>query len=358
MTSHRAALHGRIEPDLFPEFVVVSAHMRAVMKAVQQIARFDANVLIYGESGTGKELLARIVHQKSSRKDKPFVPVNCGTLSGELFESKLFGHEVGAFTGATRRTKGRFEQAHRGSLFLDEVSEISPPNQANFLRVLEDGCFRRIGGETPTQVDVRIIAATNKNLAEEVEAGRFRKDLYYRLQVIPINLLPLRDRREAIPHLVEYFLERFAKIYQKERITLSEGAVNHLTGHDWPGNVRQLKNLMERLSLLAPRTLVGIDDFPEEFRSSLPPKDGAIALSPEETQKHLDDAQVPGGIEPLRKARQRIERTMIVRALQITKGRRAEAAQLLEIKPRTLRQKMSDYNIKFQRATAADPTWR
>jgi DNA-binding NtrC family response regulator len=358
MTPHRAALHGRIEPDLFPEFVVVSSHMRAVMKAVQQIARFDANVLIYGESGTGKELLARIVHQKSSRKDKPFVPVNCGTLSGELFESKLFGHEMGAFTGATKRTKGRFEQAHRGTLFLDEVSEISPPNQANFLRVLEDGCFRRIGGEIPTQVDVRIIAATNKNLAEEVEAGRFRKDLYYRLQVIPINLLPLRKRREAIPHLVKYFLERFSKIYQKEKITLSENAVNHLAEHDWPGNVRQLKNLMERLSLLAPKSVVDIDDFPEEFRSSLSPKEGPIALSPEETQKHLDDAQVPGGIEPLRKARQRIERTMIVRALQITKGRRAEAAELLEIKPRTLRQKMSDYEIKFQRAATADSATR
>ena len=355
MSPQRVALHGRIEPDLFPEFVVVSAHMRSVIKAVQQIARFDANVLIYGESGTGKELLARIVHQKSRRKDKPFVPVNCGTLSGELFESKLFGHEVGAFTGATKRTKGRFEQAHRGTLFLDEVSEISPPNQANFLRVLEDGCFRRIGGEAPTQVDVRVIAATNKNLAELVDAGRFRKDLYYRLQVIPINLLPLRKRREAIPHLVEYFSVRFAKIYQKERITLSNEAIEHLVNYEWPGNIRQLKNLMERMSLLASKTSLTTEDFPEEFRSSISGKQEGDSPSPGRAVKYPNGCQIPGGVEPLRTARRRIEETMIVRALEITQGGRAAAAELLEIKPRTLRQKMSDYNITFPRARAAGP---
>ncbi len=354
MCPHRVALHDRIEPDVFPEFVVVSAHMRAVMKAVQQIARFDANVLIYGESGTGKELMARIVHQKSGRNDKPFVPVNCGTLSGELFESKLFGHEMGAFTGATKRTKGRFEQAHRGTLFLDEVSEISLPNQANFLRVLEDGCFRRIGGEAPTQVDVRIIAATNKNLVESVEAGLFRKDLYYRLQVIPINLLPLRKRKEAIPHLAAYFTERFAKIYQKEKITLSNDAVEHLVNYDWPGNIRQLKNLMERLSLMAPETWVTPEDFPEELTSSVSQREARETSSADQPEEAATGYPVPGGVEPLRTARHRIEKTLIVRALEITKGRRVAAAELLEIKPRTLRQKMSDYNIKFQRKRATD----
>jgi len=355
MSPQKVALHGRIEPDLFPEFVVVSEHMRSIMKAVQQIARFDANVLIYGESGTGKELLARIVHQKSGRKDKPFVPVNCGTLSGELFESKLFGHEVGAFTGATKRTKGRFEQAHKGTLFLDEVSEISPPNQANFLRVLEDGCFRRIGGESPTQVNVRIVAATNKNLAERVEAGRFRKDLYYRLQVIPINLLPLRQRREAIPHLATYFSERFAKIYQKEKISLRPDALEQLVNYDWPGNIRQLKNLIERLSLMAPKTLITPDDFPEEFTTSFSGQSSGVDLgSPVPSESTSSGADIPGGVEPLRAARQRIEKTMIVRALEITRGKRGEAAKLLEIKPRTLRQKMSDYNIKFQRKRHSD----
>jgi len=348
--THRvAALHGHIQPDLFPEFVVVSEHMRSVMKAVHQVARFDANVLISGESGTGKELLARIMHQRSARKDKPFVPVNCGTLSGELFESKLFGHEVGAFTGATKRTKGRFEQAHRGTLFLDEVSEISQSNQANFLRVLEDGCFRRIGGEVPTQVDVRTVAATNKNLAEEVEAKRFRQDLYYRLQVIPINLLPLRKRREAIPHLVDYFLERFAKIYQKERVTLVAEAMKLLVSHEWPGNIRQLKNLMEHVFLMASKTVITPNDFPEEFSKSATGRQADQATVLHGAEGISRYCEVPGGIEPLRAARQRAEKGLILRALEITKGQRTQAAKLLEIKPRTLRQKMSDYNIKFRR---------
>jgi transcriptional regulator with GAF, ATPase, and Fis domain len=189
MISHKIALNSQIEPDLFPEFVMVSDHMRSVIRIIQQIAKFDANVLISGESGTGKELIARIIHQKSNRKDKPIVPVNCGILSGGLFESKLFGHEKGSFTGAISQTRGRFEQANSGTIFLDEVAEISLSNQVNFLRVLEDGYFYRTGGEVPIRVNVRIIAATNKDLATEVKMGRFRKDLYYRLKVIPIDLL-------------------------------------------------------------------------------------------------------------------------------------------------------------------------
>ncbi len=349
MTPHRVSLHGHIEPDLFPEFVVVSDHMRSVMKTVQQVARFDANVLIYGGSGTGKELLARIMHQRSRRKDKPFVPVNCGTLSGELFESKLFGHEIGAFTGATRKTKGRFEQAHQGTLFLDEVSEISQPNQVNFLRVLEDGCFRRIGSEVPTKVDVRVIAATNKDLAAEVKAGRFRKDLYYRLQVVPINLLPLRKRREAIPHLVEYFLERFAAIYQKDRLTIDPDALQCLVSHKWPGSIRQLKNLIERMVLMTPGPVIHMEDFPEDFV----PGNSGSTTDPEPSSNESEalsyDLVVPGGVEPLRKARERVEKNLIVRALEITDGQRAKAAELLEIKPRTLRQKMNDYGIAFRR---------
>jgi len=345
----KVALHGHIEPDLFPEFVVVSQHMRAVMRTVQQVARFDANVLIYGESGTGKELLARIMHQKSNRKDKPFVPVNCGTLSGELFESKLFGHEVGAFTGATRKTKGRFEQADQGTLFLDEVSEISQRNQVNFLRVLEDGCFRRIGGEIPTKVDVRIVAATNKDLAAEVEAHRFRQDLYYRLQVIPINLQPLRKRREAIPHLVDYFLKRFSTIYQNERLSVKPEALRYLVSYDWPGNIRELKNLMERLVLMAPGPVISKEDFPEDFVFGNSGQTSAPEPAVPETGTLPDDVVAPGGIEPLRKARKRVEKALILRALETTDGQRAKAAELLEIKARTLRQKMSDYGIVFPR---------
>ena len=349
MGPHGIALHGQVEPDLFPEFVVVSEHMRSVIATVQQISRFDANVLISGESGTGKELLARIVHQKSKRKDKPFVPVNCGTLSGELFESKLFGHEMGAFTGAIRQTKGRFEQAHKGTLFLDEVLEISQLNQVNFLRVLEDGCFRRIGGEDLIKVDVRIIAATNKDLAAQVEAGRFRKDLFYRLQVIPINLLPLRKRQEAIPHLVSYFLERFAKIYQKERVTVSPDAMQLLMSLKWPGNIRQLKNLMERMFLMASKPAIDLDDFPEDFLQGAPELDTKKLQEPHDARLVPAPLQMQGGIEPLRKARERVEKSLILRALETTNGQRTRAAELLEIKPRTLRQKMSDYGIQFRR---------
>ncbi len=350
MISHKIALHGQIEPDLFPEFVIVSEHMHSVIRTVQQIAKFDANILISGESGTGKELVARIIHQKSNRRDKPIVPVNCGTLSGELFESKLFGHEKGAFTGAIRQTKGRFEQANNGTLFLDEVSEISLSNQVNFLRVLEDGCFCRIGGEIPIRVNVRIVAATNKDLTTEVRAGCFRKDLYYRLKVIPINLLPLRKRKAAIPHLVNNFLERFAKLYKKPRVSVSSEAMEYLMSYDWPGNIRQLKNIMERMFLMAQGPLITVSDFPEDAMDvvTLDPGENSGQESHNSSVSSFDFA-AHGPIEPLRKARQRLEKTIILRALEMTKGQRVRAAELLEIKPRTLRQKMSDYGIEFRR---------
>jgi len=350
MRSHKITLYNQIAPDLYPEFVVVSEHMHSVIRTVQQIARFDANVLISGESGTGKELVARIIHQQSNRRDKPFVPVNCGTLSGALFESKLFGHERGAFTGAIRQTKGRFEQANKGTLFLDEVSEISPLNQVNFLRVLEDGRFCRIGGEVPIGVNVRILASTNRDLVTDVKTGRFRKDLYYRLKVIPINLLPLRKRKEAIPYLVNNFLERFAKLYQKSKVSLSSEAMEYLVSYDWPGNVRHLKNAVETMFLMAQGPCITASDLPKDLVdvAALDPGEnpGEEFLDPQSTFR---DLQVSDSIEPLRKTRQRVERFVILRALEITSGQRARAAELLEIKPRTLRQKMSDYGIKFRR---------
>jgi two-component system response regulator AtoC len=348
MRPPKIALHGQIEPDLFPEFVVVSEHMRAVIRTVNQIARFDANVLIYGESGTGKELLARIIHQKSNRRDKPFIPVNCGTLSGDLFESKMFGHEIGAFTSAVRQTKGRFEQAHLGTLFLDEVAEISLLNQVSFLRVLEDGCFRRIGAENPIKVDVRIVAATNKDLAAEVKAGNFRKDLFYRLQVIPIKLRPLKERKEAIPYLVDYFLERFAKLFQKEKATFSSEAMEYLISHVWPGNVRQLKNLIERVFLTTSGPVIHQEDFPEDFIEEAFDQPLNRVQESHET-KNTSSLLPSAGVEPLRKAKERLERSLILTALQMTNGQRSKAADMLEIKPRTLRQKISDYGIEFRK---------
>lgn len=347
----RVTLHNRVETDLFPELVIVSEHMRSVIKIVQQIAVTNTNVLISGESGTGKEILARLIHQKSFRRDQPFVPINCGLLSGDLFESKLFGHEAGAFTGATRRTKGRFEQAHGGTLFLDEVSEISIQNQASFLRVLEDGWFYPIGSEVPLKADVRILAATNKDLAARVKQDRFRKDLYYRLQVIPINLLPLRERKEAIPHLVDYFLNRLANLYPRKPVSVTPEAMRFLVSHDWPGNIREMKNLLERMFLMIPYDTIDIDDFPQDFLQGLFNRDRGPLLNRRdalsvEKQTHSS----PGSPMPsLKEARQKLEKDLILEALTITGGQRGKAAELLKIKPRTLRQKMSEYHLQFAR---------
>jgi two-component system response regulator AtoC len=344
-------LHNRVETDLYPELVIVSEHMRAVIKTVQQIASTDANVLISGESGTGKEILARLIHQKSIRRNQPFVPINCGLLSGDLFESKLFGHEAGAFTGATRRLKGRFEQAHGGTLFLDEVSEISTQNQVSFLRVLEDGWFYPIGSEVPKKVDVRIVAATNKDLAARVKQDLFRKDLYYRLQVIPINLLPLRERKEAIPHLVDYFLDRLANLYPKKPVSVTPDAMRFLVSYDWPGNIREMKNLLERMFLIIPDETIDVDDFPEDFMEGVSEQDRGVllnrrdAFSVRKQTYSLSDSPVPS----LKEARQRLEKDLILEALTITGGQRSKAAELLQIKPRTLRQKMSEYQIQFAR---------
>lgn len=344
-------LHDQVEPDLFPELVIVSEHMRSVIKIVQQIAVTDANVLISGESGTGKEILARLIHQKSARRDQPFVPINCGLLSGDLFESKLFGHEAGAFTGATRRTKGRFEQANGGTFFLDEVSEISMQNQVSFLRVLEDGCFYPIGSEVPKKVNVRIVAATNKDLAARVKQDIFRKDLYYRLQVIPINLLPLRERKEAIPHLAEYFLNRLSNLYPGKQVSVTPEAMRFLVSHDWPGNIREMKNLLERMFLMIPHDTINVADFPDDFMEGVSRRDRSVSLNSLDafstgTQKRSStDSPMPS----LKEARQRLEKDLILEALTITGGQRAKAAELLRIKPRTLRQKMSEYHIQFAR---------
>lgn len=339
-----------LQPDLYQEYVVASQHLRSVIELAQKIAVYDASVLIIGESGTGKEILARIIHQVSPRRDRPFVPVNCGSLSGDLFESKLFGHEAGAFTGANRQAKGRFEQAHLGTLFLDEVSEISSRNQVNFLRVLEDGWFRRIGGQKPIKTDVRIVAATNTDLAVAVREGAFRKDLYYRLHVIPINLLPLRERREAIPHFVEYFLERFTTLHSKPPVRVSKPVMRLLTEYHWPGNVRQLKNFMERLFLTTSVQTIELDHLPADFLS------GQVGQAEEAIAPAGEGRLAPQSgdrIEPLWMARQRVERELIVRALKTTDGDRRRTAELLEIKPRTLRQKMSDYGVKYKRRSRA-----
>jgi two-component system nitrogen regulation response regulator NtrX len=234
------------------EIVGKSFAIRALIESIEKVADTTARVLITGENGTGKELVARALHRQSARARKSFVEVNCAAIPGELIESELFGHMKGSFTGAIADRAGKFEQADGGTLFLDEVGDMSLAAQAKVLRVLQDGDVTRIGGTKPRKVDVRVIAATNKKLEEEIAAGRFREDLYYRLNVVPIHVPPLRERREDIPLLVEHFLSQFARNDGVAPRSIDAAAIERLTAFDWPGNVRELRNTIERLLILAP----------------------------------------------------------------------------------------------------------
>ena len=313
--------------ELFNEFIIASEAMRSIVTTVNQVAPYNATVLITGESGTGKEILAKIIHLKSPRADGPFIAVNCGTLPGQLFEDKLFGHEEGAFTGAVKAQPGRFEMAHGGTLFLDEVSELSPDNQIDFLRVLETGEFRRIGGKKLIKVDVRIIAASNRDIADMASEGTFRQDLFYRLHVIPIHLPPLRERTGAIPHLIDYFLGQFSLLYGKPKVTFSPQAMQVLMKYRWPGNVRELRNLVERVFILNNTGRVEVEELPPECLSA--PQDK------------------PGG--NLRHLRHNTEQRAIVEALERFNGNRDKVAAFLGISPRTLRYKMNRFAISFRR---------
>ena len=246
--------------------------MQSIYKLIEDIAPTDSTVLIQGESGTGKELVARAIHQKSSRKNNPFVVINCSAYPNTLLESELFGHEKGAFSGAIRQKIGRFEQAHGGTVFLDEIGEIPPSSQIKLLRVLQTQKFERIGGEKTVSVDVRILAATNKNLLKEVKEGDFREDLYYRLNVIPINLPPLRERRNDIPLQARYFMRRFAAEQEKEIDEFSSDAMRLLLKYEWPGNVRELENCIEHAVVLAKERRIEAPDLPEILNEASDPE--------------------------------------------------------------------------------------
>jgi two-component system response regulator AtoC len=312
--------------ELFNEFIIATDVMRSIVATVNQVAPYGATVLITGESGTGKEILAKIIHLKSKRADGPFIAVNCGTLPGQLFEDKLFGHEEGAFTGAVRAQPGRFEMAHGGTLFLDEVSELTPENQIDFLRVLETGELRRIGGKRLIKVDVRIIAASNRNIADLVSEGSFREDLFYRLHVIPIHIPPLRERPGAISHLIDYFMGQFCLLYQKPKVTFSAEAMQVVLNYRWPGNVRELRNLVERVFILNSTGQVGVEDLPLECHD-----------------------QPRGRQGNLRSLRHVTERRAVLEALERFNGNRDKVAAFLGISPRTLRYKMNRYGIGFRR---------
>ena len=303
-----------------------SSTMRQLFETVQQVAPSRATVLITGETGTGKELIAKAIHNLSPRKNGPFIAVHAAALPSTLLESELFGHEKGAFTGAVERRIGRFELADGGTLFLDEVSELEPPIQVKLLRVLEERAFERVGGAKTLQVDVRLVAATNKNLKKLVTEGKFRDDLFYRLSVVAVDLPPLRERRDDIPLLIKAFLDEFGRENNKQVRELTPEALNVLLAYDWPGNVRELRNAIEQMVVLARAERLTVRDVPAAIR-------GSADLS------KINVVRAGMTVEEA-------ERQLIVQALKETEGNRTKAAQKIGISRRTLHRKLKEFGIE------------
>ena len=308
----------------FHNIVGDAPELQAVYEVVKRAAPTRATVLILGESGTGKELIAQALHEESPRRDKPFVKVNCAALSETLLESELFGHEKGSFTGALGRKEGRFELADGGTLFLDEIGDISPSTQIKLLRVLQQKEFERVGGTQTLKVDVRLVAATNRDLAAEVKTGVFREDLYYRLNVVAVTLPPLRNRKGDIPALVSHFIEKYGKAYGKELRALAPGTLNALLAHDWPGNVRELENVVERAVVLAKGTELTADDLPPSLRGPRP-------------RERVPGALIPGA------TLYEIEREAILRTLEMVGGSTSRAAEILGISVRKIQYRLKEY---------------
>jgi formate hydrogenlyase transcriptional activator len=322
----------------FVEMVGSSPALLAVLGKVEQVAPADSTVLISGETGTGKELIARAIHSRSARKERPLVKVNCSAISAGLVESELFGHVKGAFTGAIERRIGRFELADQGTIFLDEVGELPPETQAKLLRVLQEQEFEPVGSSRTTRVDVRVIAATNRDLEAAVRAGRFRADLFYRLNVLPLEVPPLRARQSDIPQLVMFFLSRFSKKFGKKVETVSQETMERLVAYPWPGNVRELQNVVERAVVLSRGPVLELD------RDLLPVPPALTAEShvPAAASRAAgEDRQLPTLDE--------MERRHILAALKQTGGvidGRNGAASILDIHPNTLRSRMEKLGIK------------
>jgi len=320
-----------------------SEPMHQVYELIEQVAGSDITVLIVGESGTGKELVARAMHQKSPRSEGPFVTLNCGALPDNLFESELFGYERGAFTGASSTKAGRFELADGGTLFLDEVGELSPKAQVDFLRVLETKEFRRLGGTRVIKVNTRVLAATNRNLEEAVKSGTFREDLYYRLNVIPIQLPPLRNRSEDIPLLVRHFMQKSARELGMEAKGVSEAALKTLVSLSWSGNVRQLENVCHYLTVMAPGQVVEVSDLPADLmQGNVVPQAGDWLQS---LAAEASARLARGEAAILDELTQAYEKTLIEVALRHTGGRRIEAAHLLGWGRNTLTRKIHELGM-------------
>lgn len=311
--------------------VAESLVMKKTLQTVEKIAKSNAAVLIEGESGTGKELIAHRIHQLSDRHEKPFIPVHCAALTETLLASELFGHEKGSFTGAHERKIGRFEKAHTGTLFLDEIGEISQETQVKLLRVLQDGAFERVGGTKTIKTNVRIVCATNKNLLEEVKAGRFREDLYYRINVINLKVPPLRDRADDIPVLVEYFVKHFAQANGKKIKTIDDSVLTALKSYSWPGNIRELKNIIERMVVLSSGNQLSGDSVPDDIKGGF-------------SERNAESSQ-SSNLKPVQKITD-MERQMIEKALVDVGGNKSLAAKKLGISRRTLYRKLEEYNLQ------------
>ena len=322
-------LQGEVEERYqFDNIIGKSREMREIYGTIRQIAEKNSTVLIHGESGTGKELVARAIHYNSSRRNKPFVAVNCAAIPETLIESELFGHEKGAFTDAQTRRIGHFELAHQGTLFLDEVSELSLPTQAKILRALQERDFVRVGGGKTISVDVRLISATNKNLEELMARGAFRSDLFYRINVVPLTIPPLRKRKEDIHLLVKHFLDKHAGGGKKK---ISPEAMDMLVAYDWPGNVRELENIIERIVVLSSSDLISTDDIPPSLKT--------------DSRVELIKLGVLDGRISFEDAEREFEKDIIVEALKKSNFVQTRAAEMLGISRRILKYKMDKYGI-------------
>jgi two-component system response regulator AtoC len=317
--------------NLFEDILAKSPQMQAIFKTITKIAEYKTTALITGESGVGKELVARALHHKSSRRGGPFLAVNCGAIPEPLLESELFGYRRGAFTDAVVDRAGLFEQANGGTLLLDEVGELPLSLQVKLLRVLQEETIRRLGDNKDLKIDVRILAATHRDLAAETKAGRFREDLYYRINVLPIHIPPLRERREDIPILLDHFLARNNVRFNTQIRGIDPEARRLLLEYAWPGNVREMENTIERAMVLTERDTLGADDLPERVREARDP-----------VQMHLTSGELS-----IKKTARIIEEILIRRALTKTKGNRTRAAEVLEISHRALLYKIKDYHIEL-----------
>jgi two-component system response regulator AtoC len=314
----------------FENIVSKNEQMQKIFDVIKKVSQYKSTVLITGESGTGKELVARALHYNSDRSQHPFIAVNCGAIPENLLESELFGHAKGAFTDAIRTKKGLFEEADGGTLFLDEIGELPGQLQVKLLRVLQDGEIRRIGESKPIQIDVRIVAATVRDLSKEVNEGRFREDLFYRLNVLPIHIPPLRERKEDIPLLIQHFIGKYNKAMSKNVADIDHKALETLINYKWYGNVRELENTVERAIVLSEKNNIGLENLPIEIQNFKE----AFQVEPWPDEEYS-----------IKKTSKILEINLIKKALKKTKGNHTHAAKLLEISHRALLYKIKEYGI-------------